>query len=324
VRLILGSAEETGCKDIARYLEVNEPPPNVFSPDAQYPVINVEKGRYSPFFDAKWEEDLTQPRVISITGGKTTNVVPNRAEAVIEGLALDEVKGFSERYSKITGAEIFAYEENGKIRINAEGKAAHAARPYQGCNAQTALLKMLAEMPFAKSEGFDYICKLNRLIPHGDYLGEALGIKMSDKISGDLTVNFGVLEYNTQTLSGNYDSRTPACADDIDILDKTRKIFVREGFNITFPDHTKSHVTPEEAPFVQKMLRIYEEYTGEKGTCLAMGGSTYVHGIPGGVAFGVAKQNEDNKAHGPNEFIKIDQLILSAKIFTQTIIDMCG
>jgi len=54
-----------------------------------------------------------------------------------------------------------------------------------------------------------------------------------------------------------------------------------------------------------------------------MGGLTYVHDIPGGVAFGVAMPGDDNKAHGVNEYIRKDQLITSAKMFAQAIIDMC-
>jgi succinyl-diaminopimelate desuccinylase len=54
-----------------------------------------------------------------------------------------------------------------------------------------------------------------------------------------------------------------------------------------------------------------------------MGGLTYVHDIEGGVAFGVAMPGDDNRAHGANEYISKEQLILSAKMFTQAILDMC-
>ena len=43
-----------------------------------------------------------------------------------------------------------------------------------------------------------------------------------------------------------------------------------------------------------------------------------------GVAFGCARAEVDNHMHGVDEFAEISQLILSAKIFAQAIIDLCG
>ena len=44
-RLILGSAEETGMDDLKHYSAAHKYPPYVFSPDADYPLINTEIGR---------------------------------------------------------------------------------------------------------------------------------------------------------------------------------------------------------------------------------------------------------------------------------------
>ena len=32
----------------------------------------------------------------------------------------------------------------------------------------------------------------------------------------------------------------------------------------------------------------------------------------------------DNKMHGPDEFAVVDELLVSAKIFAQAIVDLCG
>ena len=324
VRLILGAAEETGCEDIASYLKKNTPPPNVFSPDANYPVVNTEKGRFAPFFAANWAEDKRLPRIVSITGGKTINVVPNKAEAVIEGFGKKDVESFCHEYSKKTGTEITAKVDGDKLIISVEGKAAHASMPDTGNNAQTALIEMLAAMPFAKSESFGYVKALNRLFGHGDYHGRALGISMSDEISGALTVNFGMVDFSEQGFAGNFDSRTPACADEVDITGIVTAALEKEGIKITESSISKCHHTPADTQFVKTLLRTYEDYTGLPSECVIMGGQTYVHDIPGGVAFGVTPKGETNNVHGPNEFISLEQLVLSAKMFTQVIIDMCG
>ncbi|MCL2663268.1 MAG: Sapep family Mn(2+)-dependent dipeptidase [Oscillospiraceae bacterium] len=332
VQLILGSGEETGFNDVTQYLNKNTLPPNVFTPDAEYPVVNIEKGRFMPVFGAKWEKEATLPRLISIVGGKTPNVVPNYAEAVIEGFSTEEVVTFCRDYSDKTGVTISAIAGDKTktdepspcpITIKAEGKASHASKPERGNNAQTALIEMLANMPFAKSKGFEHVCTLNRLFPHGDNHGSAIGINMFDEKTGRITVNFGVLRLTEYEFSGNFDSRTPSCADDVDLLGKTKAKLANEGIDITYHEITGCHHTPEETPFVQKLLNLYEEYTGQHGKCTSMGGLTYVHDIDGGVAFGVAMPGDDNRAHGANEYINKEQLIMSAKMFTQAIIDMC-
>jgi len=323
VQVIFGSGEETGFDDITRYLAKNEPPPYVFTPDGEFPVVNIEKGRFAPFFGASWRRDSSLPRIVSANGGKTMNIVPNRAEAVIEGMEACEAEVFCREFSEKTGAAISVRADGNRLVITSEGKAAHAARPHLGLNAQTALIEMLAAMPFAESAGFGYICALSRLFPHGDNQGKALGIAMEDE-TGDLTVNFGVLRFSEIEFSGNFDSRTPACADDVDIHGITESSFDREGIKLTSHTRSKCHHTPEDSPFVQALLRIYEDYTGEPGYCLSIGGQTYVHDITGGVVFGAAMPGVENNVHGANEFIELDQLILGSKMCAQAIIDMCS
>jgi len=323
-RLILGSGEETGFEDVTEYIRKNDLPPNVFSPDANFPVVNTEKGRFTPVFGAKWEKDGTLPRIVSIIGGKTVNIVPNSASAVIEGVSLGDAKEFCKNYSEKTGAQITVIAENDKLIITADGTATHASTPQMGNNAQTALIEMLASMPFAGSKGFGYLKSLSRLFSHGDYYGKALGIEMSDEISGELTVNFGVLNFTEYEFSGNFDSRTPACADTVDIVGITTEAMEAEGITIKKTTISTCHHTPADSQFVQTLLRIYEDHTGNAPECLITGGQTYVHDITGGVVFGCGFPGIDYRAHGANEFFKVDELVMSAKMFTQVIVDMCA
>jgi len=324
VRLILGSGEEGGCEDIALYLKKNDPPQYVFAPDADYPLVNTEKGRAMIFFGASWEKETALPRVISVTGGKTINIVPNMAEAVIEGFSAGEAEAYCKEYSEKTGTAIKPRADGDKIVVTAGGKSSHAALPGLGLNAQTALIEMLSAMPFAKSKGFGYIKSLNKLFPHGDYNGRSIGVAMSDGISGELTLSFNVLRLTEYELAGNFDCRSPACADETDLLGMMRKALEDEGLELTHHNVNCCHHTPEESPLVQSLLRIYEDYTGNRGECLAMGGQTYVHEIPGGVAFGCEMPGEDNHIHGLDEFIEVGQLVASAGMFAHAIIDICG
>lgn len=336
VQLIFGSGEETGFDDIAQYAASNTLPPNVFSPDADFPVVNVEKGRLMCTFGAKWDKDVNTPRIISIHGGKTPNIVPNYATAVIEGICEADAAFYCTEYTKKTGVELSVNASRCKnaddntdatpdttLTITAKGTAAHASKPEIGKNAQTALIAMLAAMPFAKSKGFGYIQALARLFPHGDYYGNAIGLSAQDEISGRTTVNFGVLRYDELEFSAGFDARTAICADKTDLLEQARDTLKREGIMISYHELKQSHHTPKETEFVQTLLRAYEQYAKEPGDCISLGGLTYVHGIPGGVAFGCTMPDEDNNIHGANEYIDVKQLVMCAKIFARVIMEMC-
>ena len=55
-----------------------------------------------------------------------------------------------------------------------------------------------------------------------------------------------------------------------------------------------------------------------------MGGGTYVHDLKNGVAFGAAMPETDNHMHGADEFAVLEELVVSAKIFAQVIVDLCS
>ena len=322
-RIILGSAEETGHDDLLHYRKKHKMPPNVFTPDAEYPVVNAEKGRLVPAFSASWPECASLPRVVSIKGGVTANAVPERAQALVEGLTVEQVTKYCDEYSEKTGAVIKAEAAGSLVTIIADGKAAHAMSPQDGLNAQTALLLMLSAMPMAECVGFSFFQKLAALFPHGDASGAPLGIAMSDEVFGPLTLNFGVLTVDMTGLRGNFDCRLPKCARLEMLEDVLTAKLNKSGFKIDDITKTAFHHTPEDSAFIQTLLKVYENYTGLKGDCLAIGGQTYVHDIDGGAAFGCVFPGTDTRMHGADEFIPINDLILSAKMFTQVIIDTC-
>jgi succinyl-diaminopimelate desuccinylase len=83
VRLILGCDEESGWEDIAYYKKVATMPRMGFSPDAGYPVINIEKGLYGLELRAAPSEKGL--RVLSFDVGERPNVVPGQATALVVG-----------------------------------------------------------------------------------------------------------------------------------------------------------------------------------------------------------------------------------------------
>ncbi len=325
-QILVGSAEEIGCEDVKRYIKTNEMPPNVFAPDANFPLVNVEKGRFTAEFKGRWERSELLPRIVSVHGGGTINIIPGTASAHIEGLTVQELSLLAGQYEQGTGTEITVKERaGGGCSVIVRGAAAHASLPQDGCNAQTALLSLLAALPLAKSGGADAIRKLAQLFPHGENGGEQLGIACSDDVSGVLTLGFDILTVNETGLTAAFDCRTPSVADEMDLPDLVRNALCPAGFAVEGFTRTSCHVTPPDSDFVRTLLDIYSEYTGDRDAKpLAMGGTTYVHGIPGGVAFGPELPGIDCRIHGRDEFIGVNHLILIAKMYAAAIVRICG
>ncbi|AWK52939.1 dipeptidase PepV [Clostridium beijerinckii] len=324
VRLILGTDEECGSEDIDYYYKIEKEAPMTFSPDADFPLINIEKGRLASTFESQFEEDDTLPRILCVQSGVKANVVPDRANATVEGINKEEIIKYLESAQKKTKIKFTVHEEaNGQLIIAAKGTGAHGSTPQNGNNALSGILELLKDMPFAKSEGFNRLCAVQKLFPHGDFNGEASGIKMSDEISGKLTIGLNILEYTTKGLSGVFDCRAPICTTNENLRDVLRDNMKKENIILSSDDMIEGHHVSEDSDFVRTLLKCYEEYSGKKGECLAIGGGTYVHHLKNGVAFGCTMPGTDNNMHGNDEFANIDELVLSAKIFTQAIIDLC-
>lgn len=323
VRLILGTDEECGGSDIDYYYQKEKEAPMTFSPDANFPVINVEKGGLRGKIIGHFEKSSELPMILSIEGGDKVNTVPGRAVAKVKGLPLDEIKKYCMAAEKSTGIR-FEVQMNQEIgMITAKGRSTHAASPEKGNNAITGLLKLLVMMPFAKSAGFSQLKAFYEYFPHGDWLGRHIGVNMYDDLSKELTLSVNLLSYHEEGIEASFDCRAPLCATNENVRDvikkKLKKLNMELQDNGMYPPH---HVE-EDSKFVQTLLKCYEMYTGKSGKCLSIGGGTYVHGIKNGVAFGGIMEDVDTNMHGIDEFMPIEDFITSAAIFAQTIIDLC-
>jgi succinyl-diaminopimelate desuccinylase len=324
VRAIFGTDEESGSADIAHYYAAEPYAPYTFSPDADFPVINIEKGFYKPEFSKEWAADDALPRILSFQGGERLNVVPARASAVIQGMPLNQLMPRAQVGTRITGAEFRLKPLGGdRIQIDAIGKSAHAMAPGDGLNAITALLELLGVLPLAESESKNALHALLELLPHKDVSGKGLHIAQSDEISGELTVAFSLLEFTETGVKGRFDSRTPLCANEKNCQQRAEAAFAQHGFTCK-GDMAAPHHTDADSPFVQTLLRCYEAYTGQKGEALAIGGGTYVHDIPGGVAFGATMPGCQTNLHAIDEHIPIQDLLTAAKIYAQVIVELCA
>lgn len=323
VRLILGTDEESGSQDIAYYFAREPYAPYTFSPDAEFPVINIEKGSYRPVISAKWEKETALPRVQKLEGGIRTNVVPPMAKATVLGLSPQELTDVVTGTAEATGAKFTVEAAPGGVQICAQGENAHASSPNAGINAITALLTLLVKLPLASCPSTAAIQGMNQLFPHGDNAGKSLGIAQEDEISHELTLTLSLFHLDETGFWAQFDSRVPICANEENCKQVCEAACAAHGFTCR-GDMQAPHHTPASSPFIQTLLTCYENYSGRQGFCQAIGGGTYVHGIPGGVAFGAGNLDFDSRLHAANERARISSMLMAAKIYAQAIIELCG
>lgn len=323
-RLILGTDEECGSSDIAHYYAIEKEAPMTFSPDGSYPVVNTEKGGLNGHFTASFAPSDALPKLVSVEAGIKVNVVPGKARATVQGIDVEVMEKAAEEVSGETGIRFEFDVEEDAATITAIGAGAHASKPEEGNNALTGLLVLIQRLPFAPCEQISAIGRLLELIPHGDTSGKALGIAMSDELSGDLTLAFSLLTISDRELDGTFDSRCPVCATKENVLEVAKAKMAEKGFTLLNDSMKPPHHVDEDSEFIRTLLRTYEEYTGRTGECIAIGGGTYVHELKNGVAFGAAMPETDNRMHGADEFTVIEELIVSAKMFAQVIVDLCS
>ena len=325
VRLILGSNEECGSGDLVHYFAKEVSAPMTFSPDADYPVINVEKGMLRSTFTAQLPTDEPLPRLASFHSGTVANVVPDRAVALVEGLDIEVIEEAAKSSMAKVDVQVTCTAADNGVSIQAKGRNAHASTPDRGENALTALVAFLAQLPLADSKTTQAFQSLAKLFPHGDFHGAALGVALEEEVAGKTTLTLDILNLADGKLKGVSDSRVCLAGTDENTTAVIAAKLAEAGFT---PDPDMAMIPPHHVPadseLVQALLKVYTDVTGKEGKPIAIGGGTYVHHIDNGVAFGCMVPEVDNHLHGADEFMVIDAMLESCLIFAQAIIALCG
>ncbi len=306
IRLIMGTDEESGWEDMRYYRKVCGMPRSGFSPDADYPIINIEKGSLHLDIWGKLSDQGLQ--VIRFDTGDRYNVVPGKAEALICG-----DQALADKINAIDfGWQVTAEATAEGVILRTEGIPGHAAIPEGTLNAIGLMLKTL------KALGVEGDLKKLADVIGVEYDGKSLGIKMEDAVSGPLTSNMGIIRADKNGLRVTLDLRCPILADLQGIADQAARALPDMKVEIT--SRTEPHYVSADSELVRKLLGAYEKVTGEKGYAMAIGGGTYAKCLEEGVAFGALFPGEPELAHHADEFISLDSLRKNLRIFTYALI----
>ena len=324
VRLILGCDEETGMTDMAYYNAHTASPDYGFSPDAEYPVINIEKGGLHILLSQNTggEEGAEIP-VYELYAGERPNVVPGIARAVV---GCKDVSALRERLELIAAARGFELDlrdlGDGRAEIAATGKSAHASTPHLGKNAAGMLLIALSELG-AGGGSREAIQTLAACLGISGQ-GKLLGIAVMDELSGPLTCNLGILRYDGEHLSAHLDIRYPLCASEEKICGQIcMKVSPAQIAVTRLSGHAPHHV-PADHKVVKGLLKAYSDVTGHEGYAFAIGGGTYSRCMPNTVAFGPCFPGDVDTCHMPDEWFSLENMMLSIRIMAHAIAELAG
>ena len=312
VRLILGCDEECGMEDLTYYEKVVGLPDMGCSPDANFPMINTEKGITAMKLDAP----VNDPRLISIESGTRSNVVPGLAVALVEG---DVREAAAEAFECDNEAcEIETSLEDGNTCIRITGIPAHGSMPDKGVNAAKLLLAVLYRLGIG---GETVRVLYETTSTEND--GSGLGIAGQDDVSGKLTLNLGLLSVRDGQLSVTYDCRYPVMFSGETVRGMVAQTLRDYGFVMAPGRDSKPHHVPEKSQLVGRMMAVYNDIMGTQAKPFAIGGGTYARHLKEGVAFGMIFPGEPELEHQANESIDIENFYKASRIYAYSIAALC-
>ncbi|WP_263697626.1 dipeptidase PepV [Bacillus thuringiensis] len=319
VRMILGTDEESNWKCVDHYFKNEEMPTIGFAPDADFPIINAEKGISDiQVVQNGSEEKQGTYELVSFESGRRLNMVPDFAEAVITGEDVNSLTVAYEEYLQTAKKIGEAIVEGNTVTLQIKGISAHGSTPEKGENAGLLLATFLTKVALdGKGASFATFATETFI---GDIYGEKATIAYKDEVSGPLTVNVGRLSY-TKENGGNFglNVRYPVTTNFEEMIAKLKEYVGTYGFEVADYSNSRPHHVDKDHVLIRTLQRVYEEQTGEKAELLAIGGGTYARSLKAGVAFGPLFPGKEELAHQKDEYIEIEDLLKATAIYAQAI-----
>lgn len=322
VHMILGSDEESEWYGMDRYL-ASEPTPDFgFSPDAEFPIINGEKGIASFLVSQKRVAPKQAATTLtSFSAGIRPNMVPVSATATLAGTIpadfADQLQTFA--MTNDVTAELTPTDRG--VSITLVGQGAHASTPAIGVNAGTYLAAFLINSSLDLDPAATAYLNTITAYMHRDTTGKLLGINYADRKMGELTDSPDIFNFSQdgkQTVLINIRYPQGTTADQI--RDQIESTIGDDLVTVTIDGHAQEpHYVPESDPLVQTLLDVYTEHTGLEGHEMIIGGGTYGRILDRGVAFGAQMPGAPDIMHLPNEYIKIEDVVRAAAIYADAI-----
>lgn len=321
VRIIFGLDEESGWESLNYYLKHENAPSVAFTPDADFPAINGEKGLLifdlaKDFSDENSDKGI---KVIGIKGGNRPNMVPDYCEAHL--ISHSSLRGIVESYVQKNNLKMDIIEEDNKTIIKSYGISAHGSLPENGLNAISQLILFLNTLDLSSGDTSDFI-KLYAEKIGMQYYGESIGCGFTDEPSGNLIFNVGVLDLTEDGVKLTINIRYPVTLTDKKVFAGMEEELLNTGISIILKEHKKPIYLPKDHELIQKLMKVYREFTGDNSDPLTIGGGTYARSMENAVAFGPMFPGQPDLAHQKDEYISIQDLIKITKIYANALYEL--
>lgn len=298
-QLILGTREEVEWTDMDEFVRRYPLPDYGFTPDGEYPICNIEKGiiDMTIAFDVEEETAPALPYIASCDIGVAANTVPGKASCRLS---------------------------DGST-VTAAGRSVHACQPEYGENAIFALTQKLAEMDIADTKTLRLFRSITRDL--SDCSGKPLGLySESEYYEGEFVhrnaLSPTLLKTDGKTAELSITVRYPYGASEEEILNAFSDWAAPLDGKILKTDVQPAVFVSREKPFLNVFAKAYEEVTGRKNEFTLAYGGSYAKAMPNIVSWGPLFPDEEDTCHAPNEYINIDSLAASTKIFAESIFEI--
>ena len=322
LRVMVGTNEETGSKAVEHYVKSGMPLPVAgFTPDAEWPLINGEKGLATIKLRAPFAPQ-GDCYVKSFKAGMAANAVPAKAEAqlVVPPRLHRKVERLMEHWVPGRDLTVDMNRQGDEVTFTVVGKSFHGMAPQRGASAAAELVAMLRLLDLGGSQGA-FFNAIDDAVGHQGF-GQSLGMACYDDISGFASLCMGLMNSDGDQIEFTWNYRYPVTCDPKERNDALVKAAQAQGFEVVSTSFTNPLYVPEDAPLVQKLMKAYTEETGRDEKPFAIGGGTYAKAMNNMVAFGICFPEEKHYIHEVDERWKIENILLTTKIIARALVEL--
>lgn len=289
VRIMFGTDEEMGSRDIPYFLKKEKPPYAGFTPDCKFPIVYGERGIV----------DLTVTK--SITDGSLEEI--------------DELGGVFDR----SFLPDYAFVTINDKKTDFHGKKAPSNAPDMADNVLPKLIKCCSSLNGQTGEVFEW---LNKKIAN-QYNGENLGLDFHDDDSGELQLSLYSIKIIDDEINFSLSMRYPITFTEKTILDQLNSQFI-DGMTLTINRSFPSTVKDKNLDYMHRFSKIYQNDTGLDGIPVTTTGATYAREMPNIVAFGPSFPGQKGIAHKGDEWLKYSDWQMMMQIYYDCLLDELG
>lgn len=324
IQVFVGSNEESGMQDIEAYARDEVQPDICLVPDSSFPCGIGEKGILRMW--AKCDKPMEAVR--SMEGGNAFNIVLNQVTTLLEPNAalLEELK---EKCAAAKEYEL-SVEQDGTIRLIANGIAMHAAYLEGSLNATWLTVKLLASCENLPAEDREIFETVERYLQ--GYWGEGLKIDHTDPDAGKLSCANGMVKMEDGHLMVSLDIRYGVTCGPRELEQKLAEAWESVGWQITYLNNRPGYMADLDCPYPARLKAVAEELTGKEMKYYLMNGGTYGRylrtAFPVGTtatplvspAVGLEMPSGHGAAHQRDEAVSLDSFFLGVRILAHDVL----